>query len=57
VSAQVYVVCELHEKMDVLWAFIKSHLQARPRRAGPRPAARKHGRVSCAGAASVSPVG
>ncbi|KAK9832102.1 hypothetical protein WJX81_007052 [Elliptochloris bilobata] len=26
---QVYVVCELHEKMDVLWAFIKSHLNAK----------------------------
>lgn len=30
-GGQVFVVCELHEKMDVLWAFIKSHLQVCPR--------------------------
>ena len=31
VHAQAYVVCELPEKLNVLWAFIKSHLKASSR--------------------------
>lgn len=26
---QAYMVVELHQKMDVLWSFIKSHLKAK----------------------------
>ena len=26
---QAYVVCELHEKVNVLWSFIKTHLRAK----------------------------
>ena len=28
---QHYVVCELDRKLDVLWSFIKSHLQTKPK--------------------------
>ena len=24
---QAYMVCELHEKLNVLWSFIKSHIK------------------------------
>ena len=24
---QAYVVCELHEKLNLLWAFIRTHLK------------------------------
>jgi ATP-dependent RNA helicase DDX10/DBP4 len=27
-DVQAYVVCELPEKLNVLWAFVKSHLKA-----------------------------
>ena len=27
---QAYVVCELQDKLNVLWAFIKAHLRVSP---------------------------
>lgn len=29
VVLQAYVVCELHEKVNVLWSFIKAHLRSK----------------------------